>query len=67
MKQRADETEKQCIGDKHLIFAILILFLVTFGVLGGYQLYTMITEGKPTVKTTEMRREETIDGYESPE
>ena len=27
----------------------------------------MITEGKPTVKTTEMRREETIDGYESPE
>ena len=67
MRQKADNTEKQSIPDKHLIVAILVLFLATFGVLGGYQLYTVITEGKPTVKTAEMRRKETIDGYENPE
>ena len=39
MKQKADNT------DKHLTATILILFLTTFAVLGGYQLYTMITEG----------------------
>ena len=53
--------------DKHLIYAVMALLLLTFGILGGYQLYTMVTEGKPTVQTAEMRRKETVDGYESPE
>lgn len=53
--------------DKHLIAAILILFLGTFGILGGYELYTTVREGTPSMETSEMQREETVDGFESPE
>ena len=53
--------------DKHLIVAILILFLGTFGILGGYEFYIAVREGDPSLETPEMQREETIDGFESPE
>lgn len=53
--------------DKHLIAAIVILFLGTFGLLGGYEFYTTVREGTPSMETSEMQREETVDGFESPE
>lgn len=59
-----DSQNKQ---DRTLLYIVLALFIITFGVLGGYELYTVISEGKPSLNTADMRRKSTVDGYETPE
>lgn len=59
--------ESQNNQDRTLLYIVLALFIITFGVLGGYELYTVISEGKPSLDTADMRRKSTVDGYETPE
>lgn len=59
--------ESQNKQDRTLLYIVLALFIITFGVLGGYELYTVISEGKPSMETADMRRKSTVDGYETPE
>lgn len=55
------------VKDKCLLIVGIVLIILTLVFLTGYQLGTDISEGDAYIKTSEMKRRSTIDGFESPE
>ncbi len=55
------------VNDKLLLRIGCVLVIFTLAVPSGYQMWLRINDGRTSIKTDDMKRKPTIDGYEEPE